>query len=60
MLGGVIQRGTQENLLKEGKHNFKQTGFVSSSKIRISCVRCRKETGVSGFSQHYTACNKKS
>jgi hypothetical protein len=56
MLGGTIQRSTQENLLKEGKHNFKQDGFISSSKIRISCVRCRKETGVSGFSQHYYSC----
>lgn len=56
MLGGTIQRQTQEKLLKNGKHNFTKDQFISSSKIRMSCVRCRKETGLSGFSQHYDSC----
>jgi hypothetical protein len=56
MLGGTIQRKTQEKLLKNGQHNFTKSQFISSSKIRMSCVRCKKETGVSGFSQHYDSC----
>jgi hypothetical protein len=53
MLGGTIQRRTQDNLLNAGKHNFKQTGFISSSKIRISCLCCQRVVSLSGFSQHY-------
>ena len=52
MLGGKIQSDTQTRLLKEGRQNFKKAGFISSSKIRISCLCCRKNIGLSGFSQH--------
>jgi hypothetical protein len=52
MLGGKIQRSTQQRLIKEGKQNFKQKGFISSSRIRVSCKCCKKEVGLSGLSQH--------
>lgn len=58
LLGGKIQRNTQNRLLTSGKQNFKQDGFISSSKIRVSCLGCRKEVGWSGFSQHIKKCSR--
>lgn len=52
MIGGKIQSVTQNRLLDEGKQNFKNPKFISSSKIRLSCVCCRKTVSLSGFSQH--------
>lgn len=59
MLGGTIQSNTQKRLLAEGRQNFKQPGFISSSHIRLSCLLCRRNIGLAGFSQHYTSCTNK-
>lgn len=52
---GEYQRSVQEQLIKEGRYNFANQVAKGThpTQIKLSCVVCKEELGLTGYKHHY-------